>query len=195
LLERAGHAFRRSGNHMTHIAVRARLGQLAELHDRREEAREAFREFRELAVVAGLPSLIALAAGGLSGTLSLLGEAEEAARMAEEATRLSAEGFSPSVTGFAELATGLVAFRAGDRAGGEAQVRSAAGRFVSVGFHGAAVSAWMHLARAWAELGPDGAADARRCADEAVAAAERGDQPGFLARARAFRDSLAAAPG
>jgi predicted ATPase/DNA-binding SARP family transcriptional activator len=191
LLERAGGAFRRSGNHLTHIAVLARLGQLAELLDRPEEARDAFREFRALALDAGLPSLTALADGGLASMLSLLGEAEEAAVLADEAVRLSAEGFSPAITGYAAVAAGLVAFRAGDRAGGEAQVREAIGRFVAVGFHGAAVNAWIHLGRAWAELGAEGAADAVRCADAAVAAAERGDQPGFLARARAYRDSLA----
>jgi predicted ATPase/DNA-binding SARP family transcriptional activator len=183
LLQRARDASRRNGNHMTLMAALARLGEVAERDRRPDDAYAAWDELRTLAGEAGVPALVTLGAAGMALVRIDTGDAGAATRLADEAMAASRDGFSPVIGGYVLAAWGVAQAAYGDRLAGAERVEEAAGLFSRVGYHGGAAECWWRLSRVNARRGDNG--DALRCAEQAVACAERGDDLVVRGQARA----------
>ena len=188
LLTRACEAFRRTDSHMTLMAALARMGEVAERDHRFDDAYLAWEELHGLALEAAVPALVALAAAGMAFVAFEQGDASAATHFGEAAMTASSEGFAPVIGGYALAAWGTAQAAFGDHEQGVEGIHAAAGLFSRVGYHGGAAECWWRLSRIRAEDGD--CSGAVECAQQAVTAADKGDDVIARRSARAQLDAV-----
>jgi tetratricopeptide (TPR) repeat protein len=182
-LREAGERFRAQGDQLGVMGSLLVTGELERRSGRLDDAATALEQLRAM---PGGPAMHAMANATLAIVRVEQGRVDEARELAERAVAQAREGFSVSVGGRARHARGVVRLADGDIAGARADLEEAIRHFGTVRVAGSVAECWSALSRL-AERSGD-LAEARACAEAAVAEAGRSDDQ---TAARTARQRLA----